>query len=187
MNQRAGFTLFELLTAMVILSFTLFAILNLLIHGLRSFGKTTTDVNISQQNAQGMRRVIETIRAAVNVTISSDGKTLSYTLPLQSGSADPITGEKEYAIPIASDGVTRFFHITNGELRDQTGRVLVRSIATTDPEPTSSQYNQQYAPFQSTTIGSRRAITVNLITQEQVNGMQRWARMKSTVLIRNSP
>lgn len=186
MRTRRGFTLVELMTGMGILAVTLLVIINLLIYGIRSFGKTTTDVNISQQNAQGMRRVIETIRSAVSISISSDGKRITYTLPRMSSVDDPVTGEKEYLTPIQSDGISRYFLVSGGNLTDHTGRVLVRSITATDPEPTSSQYNQAYAPFQSTTIGSRRAVTVTLITKEQVNGSQRWARMKSTVLIRNS-
>jgi prepilin-type N-terminal cleavage/methylation domain-containing protein len=186
MRNRRGFTLVELMTGMGILAITLLVIVNLLIYGIRSFGKTTTDVNISQQNAQGMRRVMESIRASVSVSISSDGKRIDYALPKIASTTDPVTGEKEVVIPIQSDGVNRYFLVSGGNLIDQTGRVLVRSITATDPEPTSSQYNLTYAPFQSTTIGSRRAVTVTLITKEQVNGSQRWARMKSTVLIRNS-
>lgn len=185
-TRRAAFTLMELMVGMGIMSFTLLVIVNLLIYGLRSFGKTTTDVSISQQNAQGMRRVTESIRAAQTISITNEGKKVTYTLPQVSGNVDSITGEKEYVVPLVSDGVTRSFTISGGNLTDQTGQVLVRKIATLDPDPTSSQYNQAYAPFQLTSIGSRRAVTINFITQDQVNGSQRWARMKSTVLIRNS-
>lgn len=185
-SRRSAFTLMELMTGMGIMSFTLLVIVNLLIYGLRSFGKTTTDVSISQQNAQGMRRVTESIRAAQSISITNEGKKVTFTLPKKSTSTDPVTGEYEYIVPMVSDGVTRSFTISGGNLTDQTGRILVRKVAAIDPDPTSSQYNQAYAPFQLTTIGSRRAVTINFITQDQVNGSQRWARMKSTVLIRNS-
>lgn len=185
-RRQLGFTLMELMTGMGIMSFTLLVIVNLLIYGLRSFGKTTTDVSISQQNAQGMRRVSEMIRAAQSLSITNEGKKISFTLPKRASTTDPVTGEKEYVVPLVSDGVTRTYTVSGGNLTDQTGRILVRKIATTDPDPNSSQYNQAYAPFQLTTIGSRRAVTINFITQDQVNGAQRWARMKSTVLIRNS-
>ena len=184
--RRAGFTLVELMTGMGILATTVLAIFTLLIAGLRSFAKTTMDTDISQQNALGMRRITETIRSSATLSISSDGTRVTYTLPQRAGFVDELTGEKEYVIPIASDGVTRYFQASGGKIVDQTGRVLVRSVALRDPEPTSSQYNQVYAPFQSTTIGSRRAVTVNLITEGQVNGAKRWSRMKSTVLIRNT-
>lgn len=181
-----GITLMELTTGLGIMLFTLLATINLLIFGIRSFGKTTTDVTLSEKNAQGMRRVVESIRAAYSITITNEGATLTYSMPKRSTSLDPITGEYEYVVPMQSDGVTRNFRIVSGNLVNEAGRVLVRNVTSRDPDPTSSQYNQVYAPFQSTTIGSRRAITVNFITKDQVNGSQRWARMKSTVLIRNS-
>jgi hypothetical protein len=63
---------------------------------------------------------------------------------------------------------------------------LARNVVLTDPDPESSQYNQAYAPFQLTTIGSRRALSINVITQDQVLGKPRYVRLKTTVILRNN-
>lgn len=187
MRKRRGFTLTELLTSLGLMAFVLGAICSLFINSLRSFQNTTTDTNLNQSNAQGMRRLTETLRSAMSVTISADGKTLSYTLPKLTNAIDPQTGEKEYIIPLETDGTNRTFTVnTAGELVDSVGnRKLMKKIRTTDPDTASSQYNQAYAPFSSTTIGSQRAITINLITAEDVMGKLRYARYKTTVVLHN--
>jgi hypothetical protein len=74
-----------------------------------------------------------------------------------------------------------------GKLKDdQSGRVLAENVVMKDPDPNSSQYDQAYPQFQLTTIGSRRALTINVITQSQVLGKPRYVRMKSTVILRNN-
>lgn len=187
MRKRRGFTLTELLTSLGMMAFTLGAISSLFIFGLRSFQNTTTDTNLNQSNAQGMRRLTETLRSAMSITISNDGKTLSYTLPKLTAANDPQTGEKEFIIPLVSDGTNRTFTVnSSGNLIDSVGnRTLMKRIRATDPDPASSQYNQTYAPFSSTTIGSQRAITINLITAENVMGKLRYARFKTTVVLHN--
>lgn len=185
--KRRGFTLTEIVVAMTIMSFSLFSIIALVVVGVRSLEKTNVDVNIGQKNAQGLRRVAETVRAAYSVVITNSGKTLTYTMPLRSGFADPITGEVEYVTPLQSDNVTRTLNVVSGNLVDSaSGRQLVRGILATDPDPNSSQYNQQYAPFQLTTIGSQRAVSINLITGGNTAGGLRYVRLKTTTVVRNS-
>ena len=141
-------------------------------------------------NAQGMRKVIEVLRSATSVAINSDGTIITYTLPKMNTTNDTITGEKEMTDPVVSDGVSRTFTVnfTAGTLTDSTsGRVIVRNINRTDPEPTSSQYNQQYVPFQMTSIGSIKGVTVNLITLERTSSGTNYLRLKTTTVVRNSP
>ena len=124
----------------------------------------------------------------MSVSITNEGKTLTYTLPKMSSAVDAVTGEKEIQIPVVSDGVTRTFNIdvSTGKLKDLvTGKTLVRNIRMTDPDPNSSQYNQTYSPFSVTTVGSQRAVTLNLITAENVLGNLRYARYKTTVVLHN--
>lgn len=184
--RRKGFTLVELMVGLGMMAFVLFGLLSLLLFGLRSYQRTTMDVENTNKTAQTFRRVTETIRSAVDVTVSNDGYKLTYVLP-KVGGTDTVTGEPEYVIPVVSDGVNRVFEVSSGNLIDrQTDRILVRNIATKDPDPTSSQYNQTYAPFTVTTIGSRRAITINIIAQQNLRGEPRFVRMKTTILIRNA-
>lgn len=105
-----------------------------------------------------------------------------------SDSIDPLTGEHEVALPRVWDGVTRSYSIEGGILRDdQTGQVLVEGIALTDPDPDSSQYGQTYAPFAFSTIGSSRALSIQLITSQFMGVQTRFARLKTTVMLRNMP
>ena len=186
--KKRGFSLAELMVAMGMMAFTLGAVSSLFIFGLRSMQKTSTDTNLNQTNAQGMRRLSETLRQAMSVTITNEGRILTYTLPKMSSTVDAVTGEKELQIPVVGDGVTRSFSIntSTGKLTDlATGKVLIRNIRTTDPDPSSSQYNQNYAPFSLTTVGSQRAVTLNIITAENVLGNLRYARYKTTVVLHN--
>jgi len=185
--MKRGMSLAELMASMIALLLALGAALSLQIGASRSMNRIQSDLSVSSPSAQAMRRVSETLRGAMTVSLSTDGKTITYVLPRTSTTADPITGEKELLFPLQSDGVTRSFVISGNRLiSNPGGRVLIRNISSTDPNPNSTQYNQVYNPFQSTTIGSRRAITITLICKESANGAIRYSRMKSTVLIQNT-
>jgi len=186
--RRRGFTLIELLTAMTVMGFVILGTLTLLITGMKSFKKTTADVDITNQNAQALRRVSETLRQAINVTISGNGTVVSFNLP-KMGAVDSVTGEAEVLDPLTSDGVARSYTVnfTSGTLVEQPGgRVLVKNLASKDPQVGSAQYNQAYTPFQLTTFGSYRAVTVNLITTQALTDQTRNMRMKTTAVVRNA-
>ncbi|HMS56378.1 MAG TPA: hypothetical protein PKA27_13345 [Fimbriimonadaceae bacterium] len=183
---RRGASLMELSVTLTMLLFTMLGIIGLFVSGLGSFDQTRKAVEVSSDNAQGMRFISERLREAVTISITDSGRTITYTLPRMTNSPDSNTGEIEVQYPVASDGVERSFTVANGELTDtESDRVLVRNIASVDPDPESSQYNQAYAPFQLTTIGSYRAVTINLITKQQAAQKEVYARMKTTVLVRN--
>lgn len=185
--KRRGIALFELIVAMSMMAFVLFGIISLFVAGVKSLEKSNVDVNLGQKNAQGLRRVAETLRSAYSIVITNSGKTITYTMPLKTGYADAITGEVEFVTPLRSDNVNRTFNIVNGELIDSVGnRKLVKGIRSTDPDLQSSQYNQAYSPFQLTTIGSLRAVSINLITAGATSGGERYVRLKTTAVIRNA-
>lgn len=188
MRRRRGMTLVEILVALGIVAMVILGSVSLLLSGLTSFSRTSSDAALTGTNAQGLRRVSECLRTAMSVTVSPDGRTVSYQVPALSGSTDPVTGEREYSEPMVSDGTTRSF-VVNRTARTltetATGRVLVRNITDTDPQPGSTQYGQTYAPFSVTTIGSARAVTINLITQERAANQTRYIRLKTTAVIRN--
>lgn len=186
--KSRGFTLVELLAGMTVMATVLFGTLSLLVTGMKSFRKTSTDVDITNQNANALRRVSETLRQAMSVTISNSGKTISFVLP-RMGSVDPVTGEKELLEPLTGDGVSRSYVVdfTSRTLKEfPSGRTLVKNISPVDPLPGSTQYKQAYTPFQLTTIGSYRAITINLITNENIISDERFMRMKTTAVVRNA-
>lgn len=187
MRTKKGMSLAELSVALGIMALTIFTITSMFIFGLRAMQKTTSDTNLNQTNSQVLRRISETLRSAMNTTISNEGRMISYTLPKLSPGADSVTGEKEYMIPLQSDGVTRSFYVTSdGKMIDSvSGRTLMKNIYLKDPDPGSSQYNQTYAPFSTVTVGSQRGVTINLIAAEDVLGDLRYARLKTTVVTQN--
>lgn len=188
--MRKGFTLIELLVGMSIMGLLIVGAMTVYTSSMRSFYQTRTDIDLTTENALGMQRVATSLKGAYSMEILDGGMTVRYFMPLMSSVVDPVTGEFEILDPLTSDGIERWFAIENGQLISRGGgnsdRELVENIIAIDPEPDSSQYNQVYAPFQLTTIGSRRALTINFITQDHVLGKERYVRMKTTVIIRNS-
>lgn len=186
MRKQRGLSLTELIVSSSLMVFTLIGVLALMISGLRSFERTTSDINLTQPNSQAVRRISETLRQALTVSISVDGTRVDYVLPKVGTAIDAYTGEKELITPLEPDGVKRSFEVKNGSLTSlPEKRLLLSGIDPVDPHTSSSQYKQTYRPFQSTTIGARNAVTINLITREDVNGKPRFTRMKSTVMVQN--
>lgn len=186
--RKRGFTLLELMTGLTVMAMVILGSMTLLITGLTSFKKTQSDVDITNQNAQAVRRIGEILRQAMNVQITNSGKTISFNLP-KMGGVDPLTGEKEVLDPLTSDGVARSYVVDTaaGTLTEQPGgRVLIRNISDKDLQQGSTQYNQAYVPFQLTTFGSYRAVTINLITKQALVRETRFMRMKTTSVVRNA-
>jgi len=185
--RKSGFTLLELMVAMTILGFLIVGTMSVFSETMKGFYRSKTDITITADNALGMDRVAGTLRGACSMSISPDGTVLTYFLPKKSALKDATTGEIEYVEPMVPEVLARTFTISKGVLKDDnSGRVLAKSIVLVDPDPKSTQYQQTYSPFQLTTIGSRRALTINLITQESVLGNPRYTRMKTTVVLRNN-
>jgi hypothetical protein len=136
-----------------------------------------------------LRYVTEYARGAMSATISNNGSQVNFAMPAMSNTADNVTGEKELAFPIVSDGVTRGFSVnfTAGTMTDlHTTKVIVKNITSTDPDPKSSNYGNTYQPFSFSMVGSRKVMVIQLITKDKVNGQVRYQRMKNTVLLRNT-
>jgi hypothetical protein len=189
MKKNRGSSLTEVVAGAGLMMLITLGTLTLFAQGLTAAARTSTDLTISGKNAQGNRYVCEWARAAMSSTIDSTGNKVTFTVPALSGTADSVTGEKEYVFPATSDGVSRGFMVdfNAGTLTDlKSNRVIVKNITSTDPDPKSSNYGQSYQPFSIATIGSRKAIVIQLITKDKVNGSVRYSRMKNTVLLRNT-
>jgi prepilin-type N-terminal cleavage/methylation domain-containing protein len=188
MRRRRGFTLVELLTGMGVMALLVLGSMTLFASSLRSLQRTSNDVTMTDQNSRALRKVSETIRQAMSVTVTNSGKTISFNLPAMTAGVDTVTGEKECIVPVVSDGVNRGYNIDFGAgvLRDTvTGKVLVRNLYSKDPDAASSLYNQSYLPFDIVMIGTHRALTINLITRDATSGQARTTRMKTTIILRN--
>jgi Tfp pilus assembly protein PilW len=187
MRRRRGFSIVEIMVGLTLLTMTLIGVVALFIGGFRSYYRTSAKVELAQKNAQGIRLVSDSLKSAMNVAVSADGKTITYNLPLKSVTPDPTTGEREFIDPLVSDGINRTFTVDiAGRLTDGTARTFVSKIASIDPDPASSTYNQTYQPFTLTAAGSIKTLTINLITSQRVGSTNHYARMKTTVLLRNA-
>jgi prepilin-type N-terminal cleavage/methylation domain-containing protein len=187
--MRRGFTLVEVLLGLSLASLMVLGSMALFAGSLRSLQRTDMDVTMTDQTSNALRKVTETLRQAVSVMITNNGRTINYRLPAYSNSVDPITGEKELIVPPVSDGVMRYYNIDfgSGTLRDQTGRVLVRNISGTDTDSGSTLYQSTYQPFSLVTIGTRKGLTMNLVTLNATGTPRRTVRMKTTTILQNVP
>lgn len=187
--MKRAFTLVELLIGMGLMALLVLGSLTMFASSLRSLQRTTNDVTITDQNARALRKISESVRNATSVTVSSSGLVLTYTLPKMTTAVDPVTGEKEVVVPPVSDGITRSYTVdfTAGTLRDsQSNRVMVQDICRVDPDAGSTLYNQNYQPFQISSIDTHKAVTINLVTRDATSGQPRIMRMKTTAILRNT-
>lgn len=188
-RRRKGSSLVEVVTGAGVMMLITLGTMSLMVSGLRYMTRTSSDLTLARKNAQGLRWVSELTRAAMSATISSSGTQIDFTTPAMATTTDAYTGEKELSYPVAGDNVARGFKVdfAAGTLKDtRTGRILVKNIASTDPDPNSSTYNQAYQPFTFSMVGSRKVIVIQLITKERITGTTRYQRMKNTVLLRNT-
>ena len=188
MRKNRGISLVEVVTGSAVMMLVTLGTMTLMASGLKSLAKTSTDVTLSDKNALGSRWVCEYARASMGATLSNNGSQVSFSLPTLSTKTDSVTGEKEFAFPLANDGVTRGFKVdfAAGTMTDlHMNKVLVKNIMATDPDPKSSNYGKSYAPFSFTMVGPRKAIVIQLITKDKIAGLVRYTRMKNTVLLRN--
>lgn len=187
MKRQRGFTLVELILAMFVMGWVIVGTFAVFKMTLDSYYGTRADIEMTDDNALAIRRVVDSMRGAFGVTVVNNGLTVQYSMPLLNGTVDATTGEFEIVHPVQSDGTIQSYSVVNGQLvRDQDGYVLADNVVLTDPDPSSSGFNTAYVPFELTTIGSMDALKINLITEETVAGEPRYVRMKTTVLIRNS-
>jgi hypothetical protein len=187
-RRQRGFTVTELVSATLIITMVIGGTVALLISSSQGLGNAVASDKVLLSNTQGMRYMSEVLRSAMSVNISDNDYTIYYELPKFSATNDPATGEKELIDPIVSDGVQRYFRVRfdQGRCFDSTNnKTLCRNLYQKDPEPASTQYNKNVAPFQMTTIGSSRAVTITLVTREQIGTQFKWVRLKTTTLLRN--
>jgi len=176
----------EIIVTIGILSLALFGSLGLIITGLGSFTRSTVDLGNDEPTSQTIRKITENIRQAISVSVTNSGNTLNYTLPKMSTSADPVTGEKEYVMPLVSDGVARSYTISGANLVEQpSGRTLLGGLTSRDPDHSSGQFNQTYAPCVSQAAGNRQAITITLISSAMADRRIRFSKQKTTVALQN--
>jgi hypothetical protein len=189
MKKSRGMSLVEVLTGAGLMMLITLGTMSLMATGLTYVTRTSTDLTLSGKNAQGLRWMSEYARMSMSASIVNSGKEVDFTIPARSTTVDSFTGEKEYIYPLTGDGVVRGFKVdfVAGTLTDlHSNKVIVKNITATDPDPHSSTYNQAYTPFAFSIVGSHKVIVMQLMTKQKINGYPRYARMKETVLLRNT-
>ena len=188
-KKNRGTSLVEVMTGAVLMMLITVGTMALMVSGLTYMTRTSTDLTLSGKNALGLRWVSEYARGSMSAALSNSGKTVTFVMPKQNTTADSYTGEKELQYPLTTDGVTRGFSVdfSAGTMTDlKSGKVIIKNISSTDPDPASTNYNQAYTPFSFSTVGAHKVIVIQVITKQRVNGVQRYVRMKNTVLLRNT-
>ena len=187
--RRRGFTLVEILVGGTITGIVLLSVVGLFAQGLRSLRRTDVQMEMAEQSSLAIRKIIEILRSGATYSLSQDGRTLIFQLPLTHSQPDPITGEYEYVYPIQGDGVNRLLYVENGTLYYQIGNndpeVLVTGISPTDPDPSSPYHTMPYPVFSATSVGSQRGIRITLITKRPTRTDDLYTRMSSIVHLRN--
>ncbi len=164
--------------------------LSIFTSGLSHFQKTDTRLALSQTGALAMRRITEDLRSAISVSVAPDGRSMTYELPLLSGAVDPVTGEREYVVPIQSDGIVRSFYEESDVLYYQVAAddpfILAEGVSATDPDEGSIYFGLSYPIFEFETVGTSSGIRVTLIGQEDLGRSIEVSRMSSFVKLQDT-
>lgn len=189
MRKKRATTLIEVLTGALLMMLICLGTLSLFVSGLTYMTRTSTDLYLAGKNAQGLRWISEYARSAMSATITNNGTEVDFVVPKTNTTADQYTGENEYVYPLTTDGLVHGFKIdfTAGTLTDlRNNKVICKNIVQIDPDPKSSTYNSTYTPFSFSIVGSHKVLVMQFITQQKINGVKRYERMKDTVLLRNT-
>jgi type II secretory pathway pseudopilin PulG len=178
-NRKRGMTMIEVVVGASISVLTLVGGVGCFMAGMMSWMKGVGAMDSISKSQDSVRMICQQLREAMSVTINTDGTMVTYSIPSkdQSGS---------YLLPLASDGITRKFVLTNGILSQVTGdssRVVTTNVMTTDPAS-----NSAYRVFSSNNGDVTRQVVVTLITSKQ-GFRDNWtpSRSRESVYLRNVP
>ncbi|MBI1334292.1 MAG: hypothetical protein JST12_21000 [Armatimonadetes bacterium] len=178
-RRKRAATLLEVITASAISVFTLVGGVACYMAGMMSWlkGVGAMDSISSSQNA--VKLMAQQLREAVSVTISNDGNTVSYQLPLKDSSGS-------YILPLTTDTTVRKFTLSNGTLSQTIGtstRTISKNVLTTDPTT-----NASYKIFTANSGTVTRQVIVQLVTSKQ-GFRNNWtpSRSRESVYLRNIP
>jgi len=151
---------------------------------LQSWVKNTRKVDAENSGSYAVRYIASRLQEAYSASVSSDGKTLTYYLPIKDGNG-------RYVTPIVAENTARQFYVSDGNLYDsQDGetRLLVPHISLVDPLIAGS--DKSYKPFLAGTGQVVHTITVHLVTLQQTSDSDTnkvRSRHRQTILLRNTP
>lgn len=174
-----GTTLIEVVTGASISAVTLIGGVACFMAGMMSWLKGVGSMDSISKSQNSVRLMAQQLREAVSVTISNDGNTVTYQLPLKDPSGS-------YVLPLTTDSTVRKFTLSNGTLTQTIGATsmkLTDNVLSTDPTTGSS-----YKIFTANSGTVTRQVIIQLVTSKQ-GFRNNWtpSRSRESVYLRNIP
>lgn len=180
-KKNSGATLVETLTAALITPLVLGGVVLVYLAGATSWSKGHASIAATASSQTGVRTVCELLRNAMWISVSEDGNTVRYRMPLQDSKGD-------FIIPAQSDSVFRSLTVSGSNLISQVGagkRIICSHIVSFDP------LTRDRTPYRVFTAGPGAvptSLTVELATSEQApRGQSTYGRNRETIYLRNMP
>lgn len=176
-------SLTEVLIGVSISSLVVFGGLTALVATAGGWSRGQSRIDAELEAVQAMRLIRDTLREAMVVTVSADGRAIAYRLPRKD-----LAGN--YIQPAQWDGVIRRFEVRpDRKLYSVNGAVetvIVKGVSVMDPR------NGIGAPYRQFTAGPGsiiRQVTVQIVTERQIQreGRSAYGRNRETVILRNTP
>lgn len=173
-------TLIESITGASITAMTLVGGVACFVSGMMSWTKGAATIDAMSKSQNAVKMMSQQLREAYKVTVSSDGKQVTFQLP----SKNP---DGSYVIPMVSDNVNRVFKVnTSNELvltQGDSTIVISKNILATDPAT-----NAAYRVFTANDGSVSRQLVIQLVTTRQ-GFRNNWEpnRTRESVYLRNIP
>lgn len=178
-----GASLTEVLIGVAVSALIVFGGLSALVATAGGWSRGQAKIDAELEAVQAMRLIRDTLREAMLVSVDADGRGITYRLPLKDDDGN-------YIQPAQWDGVVRRFEVrADGKLYSINGgveTVIVRGVSVVDPR---NGNEATYSPFTAGPGGITRQVTVQIVTQRQVEreGRTAYGRNRETVILRNTP
>lgn len=178
-RRKRGATLLEVVTGASLSAFTLVGGVACFIAGMMSWLKGVGAMDSISKSQDSVKLMSQQLREAMTVSISTDSYTVTYSLPKKDESGS-------YILPLVTDGVTRQFSVSNGNLTQTIGsttRTVTKNVLTTDPAT-----NSTYSVFTANNGDITRQVIITLVTSKQ-GFRNNWtpSRSRESVFLRNVP
>lgn len=177
--RRRGATMVEVVVGAGLSVITLIGGVGCYMAGMMSWMKGVGAMDSISKSQDSVRLVCNQLREAMSVTINESGTVVTYAMPSKDENGS-------YVLPLASDGVTRNFTLSNGSLTQTVGqntRLISANVLNIDPATGAS-----YKPFSANNGDVTRQVVVTLVTSKQ-GFRNNWtpSRSRESVYLRNVP
>lgn len=147
--------------------------------GMMSWMKGVGAMDSISKSQVTVKVIAQQLREAMSVSFSTDGNSVTYSLPLKDESGS-------YVLPLTSDGVTRQVALSNGSITQSIGsstRTLTTNVLANDPST-----NAAYRIFNTNAGTVARQVIITVATSKQ-GFRNNWtpSRSRESVYLRNVP